>query len=163
MPRAEIILLQFDIAGHSRIQLPPKSLQEARKLLQKYISALVGVQRHTTVSWAGDGGWCWFGVKEGADFAMATNAAVDILAMMPRINETLVRDNVIQEPLAIRLSADAMNVELDDDPSHFCAPQMNRFLKFERSIGLVNSLVVTKRIIEHLSPELSTTALLPPR
>jgi len=81
---------------------------------------------------------------------MATDAAVDILGMVPRINEILLRDNVIEEPLAIRLSADTMNVELDEDPSHFCAPQMNKFLKHERDIGLVNSLVITQRIFNHL-------------
>ncbi|HLK58764.1 MAG TPA: hypothetical protein VKU00_19485 [Chthonomonadaceae bacterium] len=150
MPRAEIILLQFDIAGHSRIQIPPVNLQKARKLLQRYVSALVEVQASTTVMWAGDGGWCWFKVDEATNFTWATDAAIDILAMVPRINEILLRDDIIRNPLEIRISADTMNVELDDDPTHFCAEQMNKFLKYERNIGLVSSLVITRRIYQHL-------------
>ncbi|HJQ32564.1 MAG TPA: hypothetical protein VJ866_10305 [Pyrinomonadaceae bacterium] len=170
MPRAEIILLQFDIAGHSKIDIPTKNLQKARKRLQQYISALVSVQRHAQVSWAGDGGWCWFKVAENDDFSLATDAAVDILEILPRINEALQREGTIKEPLSIRLSADSMNVELDDDPAHFAAPQMNKFLKYEREVGLVNSLVITQRIYDQLqfgfqsrfkrwrrSPELETS------
>ncbi len=172
MARAEIILIQFDIAGHSKIDIAPSNLQQARRLLQKYISSLVSVHRPDTVSWAGDGGWCWFKVGEASDFAIAADAAVDILSMACRINEILMRDNVIRDPLGLRLSADSMNVELDNDPSHFCAPQMNAFLKYERNIGLINSLVVTQRIFQHLqeafrkrfdrwrySPELETDLL----
>jgi hypothetical protein len=154
MPRAEVILLQFDIAGHSKIQLPARHLQQARKLLQQYISSLVAVRTTSGVSWAGDGGWCWFRVNEQSDFAIGVDAAVDILGMVPRINEILQRDQIIESPLAIRLSADAMNVELDDDPSHFCASQMNAFMKNERDIGLLNCLVVTKRIVDQLQPSL---------
>jgi|688.fasta_scaffold221215_1 hypothetical protein len=154
MPRAEVILLQFDIAGHSKIQLPARHLQQARKLLQQYISSLVDVRTKSGLSWAGDGGWCWFRVNEQTNFAIGVDAAVDILGMVSRINEILQRDHIIEHPLAIRLSADTMNVELDDDPSHFCASQMNSFMKNERDIGLVNCLVVTKRIADQLQPAL---------
>lgn len=153
MPRGEIVIIQFDIAGHSKIDIAPRNLQEARRLLQKYISAFVAVQRDTEVSWAGNGGFCWFRITDAVDFNVAADAAVDILTMMPRINEILLRDRILVEPLTIRLSADATNVELDDDPSHFCGPGMNAFLKHERDVGMAHYLVMTKRIYENLQPD----------
>jgi hypothetical protein len=152
--RAEIVLLQFDIVGHSRIVATDSQLQHARRLLQRYITALTNVHLPVDVTWAGDGGWCWFPVGDESEFGLAVDAAVDILGMLPRINEILVRDHTLEEHIQIRLSADTMNVQLDPDPSHFAAPRMNEFMKNERAIGLVNLLVVTDAVRQHLKSPL---------
>lgn len=152
MPRREIAALQFDMVGHSSIDLPTKNIQQARELLQRYISAIVGVACETQVSWAGDGGWCWFEIKENSDFSVVTDAAIDVLNSLPVINERLLRDQTITSPLSIRLSAGKMNAELADEPGHIASPDLNRFLKYERDVGLPNRLVITEGIYSELQP-----------
>ncbi len=152
MPRSEIAVIHIDIAGHSKINIPPRDLQKARKYLQKYVSALVNVQKKSEVSWAGDGGWCAIQIDEGTDFVIAVDAAVDILNMMHRINELLIRESIIQDPLNVRICVHTMNVEMDESIDHIYADELNTFLKNERELSIPNNLVISREIYKELKP-----------
>ena len=150
MPRAEIIAVQIDIVGHSKILVPEKNIQYTRSLLKKYLNAVLSIRQEPTIHWSGDGGWAAIIVKDSDDFTHAIDAIIDFRSMMPRYNEFLIRERIIDHPISIRISVHSMNVEWANEVENISATPLNDFLKNERKVGRTNRIVISESVYCHL-------------
>jgi hypothetical protein len=94
------------------------------------------------VFWAGDGG-LFAGLCNSSGHPQGLCEAADSIF-------SVFEEWRGQKPMQIRVTATRIDASLDPDPSYWCSPDLNAFLKFERQIALPNAFVITDTLRREL-------------
>jgi len=152
--RVELALVQVDIAGHSKLQGTDRALMQAKSIFRDQMQGIAESRGGRLFNWAGDGGAFMFLTGGGGGFDDLAFSAIQMLSNMPAINEEISTKTDLDTPFEIRISCDSGIATFAPDPGEITGDFINRFMKYERVLGLLNTVSVTERVGKQLTAKL---------
>lgn len=152
--RYEFVCAQIDLAGSSRIEAADRAIHVAKQRFRNIVLSVVESYQGKQLNWAGDGGSFLFVVTNGSEYDASVLSALFVLAALPVMRQDVRVHSTEEIPISVRLSIDSGIALYDPDPSLIQSGFLNRFLKYERLIGLENEVVITDRVYAQLSKPL---------
>ncbi len=152
--RIELGLVQVDIAGHSQLPGADRALKQAKSIFRSQMESIAIGRNGRLFNWAGDGGAFMFLTGAGEGFDDLAFAALQMLGTMSAVNEEIATRTDLDVPLNVRISCDADIATYSPNPGEITADFINRFLKYERTIGITNTVSVTTRVWKQLTGRL---------
>lgn len=147
-PLTKVILLQLDLSGHSKwlldeFQLDYRGVQKERAHLADGFVRELRARNFHCVFWAGDGGLFAHEQTDPGQVCDAADEAFEYFEKWRNQHES-------RKAIGLRVTGTIMDIVLDPDPSHWCAPELNDFLKYEREIGRHKAFVITQPLRAYL-------------
>jgi hypothetical protein len=152
--RVELGIVQVDIAGHSQLPGSDRALQKAKSIFRTQMESIATGRNGRLFNWAGDGGSFMFLTGAGDGFDDLAFASLQMLSTMSAINEEIATRTDLSVPLNVRISCDAGTATYSRNAGEITADFINRFLKYERTIGITNTVSITKRVWTQLTGRL---------
>lgn len=149
--RVELALVQVDIAGHSKLAGTDRALMQAKAIFRKQMQGIAETRGGRLFSWAGDGGAFMFLTGDGGGFDDLAFSSFQMLSNMPAINEEISTKTDLDTPFEVRISCDSGIATYTLDPGEITGDFINRFMKYERALGLLNTVSVTDRVWKQLT------------
>jgi hypothetical protein len=149
-------LIQIDIAGSSQIRARSQILMDAKLIFCEQLRIIAEARGGQKFRWDGDGGVFMFLIQDGTGCDTLAFTAMQMLNSMAGINEEINIRTELGTVFHVRISADQGVATYHKNPSHITAKYINDFLKNERDVSMIDSVTLTGRVWEELSPRLQT-------
>lgn len=152
--RVELALVQVDIAGHSKLEGTDRALMKAKSIFRDQMQGIAESRGGRLFNWAGDGGAFMYLTGGGGGFDDLAFSSIQMLSNMPAINEEISTKTDLDTPFDVRISCDSGIATYTVDPGEITGDFINRFMKYERVLGLLNTVSVTERVWKQLTAKL---------
>lgn len=152
--RTELALVQVDIVGHSKLQGTDRALMQAKSIFRDQMQGIAESRGGRLFNWAGDGGAFMFLTRDGGAFDDLAFSSIQMLSNMAAINEEIATKTDLDTPFDVRISCDSGIATYAPDPGEITGDFINRFMKYERVLGLQNTVSVTERVWKQLTAKL---------
>jgi len=142
---------QMDISKSSELPEPEALQQKTKANVRQFVTAILeGVYGARLLAWPGDGGSFLFPLLAGFDHDNMVTAALHVQKEIEIFNSLPSHNLLFPHRLAVRISCHEGRAYYAQNPSDMHGKSINYFLKYERDIGQVNSVTVTKEVLDHL-------------
>src|SRR5262245_32903893 len=129
--RLEIGLVQVDIAYHSTLYsgYSDRDMPSVQSCVRDALHAFAELRGGKLYSWDKDGGAFMFLIEGDDSFDNLCFAAIEMLEMMPSINEDVRVSADITSPIEVRITCDAGLVAYDPESSHTAGDFIDKLMK----------------------------------
>src|SRR3954471_21424223 len=154
--RIEVALVQVDIARNTGLcaKYSHQNMKTVYDLVRTHCRSISELRGGKLFKWDGDGGAFMFLIEDNSSFANCALAAIQMLELMPSINEEIFVSTDLETPVEIRISCDTGMVTYDEEPGNIPSDFVNKFIKHERQVSIENHIAVTERIYHQLTKHL---------
>jgi hypothetical protein len=151
--RVEIVLVQVLIAYPSWMysDYSDAELECVKGIVKDAFHTIAEVRGGKLHSWGGDGGAFMFLIEDGDSFDNACLAAVQMLDMMPVLNQGVGASADLPRAAEARIACDAGMVAYDPNPSSIPGDFAGRFLRHGRHVSVDNQVTITDRVYRQLT------------